>query len=96
MTVEERREVHVNRREINVARWTEPDTKWVHRRLILPREIVSWLLRMVWEGVKRAGGEWRRLCVIRPRGGAIRVGERAAVCSVTMYVHDRIVWGIEF
>ena len=26
------------------------------------------------------------LCVIRPRGGATRVGERATVCCVTMYV----------
>ena len=38
----------------------EPYMKWVHRALIISREIehvsVAWLLRVVWEGVKSAGG----------------------------------------
>ena len=33
-------------------------------------------------------------CVMGPREGVKRVGERAAVCCATMYVHDRIVSGI--
>ena len=45
----------------------EPYMKWVHRALIISREIehvsVAWLLRVVWEGVKRAeGGMASPLC----------------------------------
>ena len=45
----------------------------------------AWQLRVVWEGVKRAGGGVASaLCDIRPPGGAMRVGERATVCCVNV------------